>query len=69
MKIVSSLFVLLLIVGPVGPQTWALFRDKRSKMAVVQTVISVLAIAGAFVAIYRPPFPSIAKLLIYISPW
>lgn len=69
MKLVSSLSLLLLVAGSVGPQTWLLLRDKRIKMAVAQIAVSVLAIAGVYVAVYRPPLPSIARLLVYISPW
>jgi len=69
MKIALSLFVVLLIAGSVGVHTYSLLRARRVKMALAQVIISILSITGAIAAIYRPPIASIARIMMYISPW
>lgn len=66
--IFSALFAFA-AVGSVSLQSYFLIKQKETKIFSIQLGLLIMAILLGILKIYHISFPSIAKLLVMISPW
>jgi hypothetical protein len=69
MNILSSLLLIILILGSASLQTYHLIKNKEWNILKVQIGIIIIAILLGFQKIYDFPIPTMAEVLYSFIPW